>query len=369
MRRKYLDNIRWMTVAVVLLYHVFYMYNAVGVPGVVGKITNMEVQYQDLFQYIVYPWIMPVLFIVSGISSRLYLEHHTAKEFVKSRTAKCLVPVTIGLFAFQFIQGFVNASLSDALKNTKEGMQGAPSVVVFVVCAIICIASGMGVLWYLQMLWLFSLVLLLIRLIDKDRLWKISGKMPIWLIVLFVIPVYGAAQIGNTPFIVVYRFGLYFFVFLMGYFVFSHDEVIERMKKWFFVFLIPAIGIGIAFCIVNFGKNYADNPVYRSPLFIAYGYFTCMAIISCMARFGDVSNGFTRWMSKRSFGLYIFHYLGISAVGLFLAKPGLISPLAAYLLSTLAGFLGSYILYEIISRIPVYRWMVLGMKKEKKRNE
>ena len=41
MRRKYLDNIRWMTVAVVLLYHVFYMYNAVGVPGVVGKITNM----------------------------------------------------------------------------------------------------------------------------------------------------------------------------------------------------------------------------------------------------------------------------------------------------------------------------------------
>ena len=137
MRRKYLDNIRWMTVAVVLLYHVFYMYNAVGVPGVVGKITNMEVQYQDLFQYIVYPWIMPVLFIVSGISSRLYLEHHTAKEFVKSRTAKCLVPVTIGLFAFQFIQGFVNASLSDALKNTKEGMQGAPSVVVFVVCAII----------------------------------------------------------------------------------------------------------------------------------------------------------------------------------------------------------------------------------------
>ena len=87
MRRHYLDNIRWMTVAAVVIYHVFYMYNAEGVQGVVGKITNMDVQYQDLLQYIIYPWIMILLFIVSGISSRLYLEKHTAKEFVRSRTA------------------------------------------------------------------------------------------------------------------------------------------------------------------------------------------------------------------------------------------------------------------------------------------
>lgn len=367
MRKKYLDNIRWMTVVVVVLYHVFYMYNGEGIPGVVGKITNMDIQYQDLFQYIVYPWIMPILFIVSGISSRLYLDHHTGKEFAKSRTVKCLVPVTIGLFAFQFIQGYVNASLSNALVNTAEGMKGAPDFIIKIVCAIICIASGMGVLWYLQMLWIFSLVLLLIRLIDKDRLWKVCAKTPVWLIALFVIPVYGAAQLGNTPMIVVYRFGLYFFVFLLGYFVFSHDEVIERMKKWFFIFLVPAIGLGIAFCIVYFGDNYADNPVYRSPLFLAYSYFACMAILSCMARFGDVSNKFTQWMSKRSFGLYIFHYLGISSVGLFLARPGLIPPLAAYLLSAIAGFAGAYLLYEIISRIPVYRWMVLGMSKKKEK--
>jgi len=366
MRKHYLDNIRWITVAIVVLYHVFYMYNAEGIPGVVGKITNMDVQYQDLFQYIVYPWIMPVLFIVSGISSRLYLDRHTAKEFVRSRTAKCLVPTTIGLLAFQFIQGYVNASLSNALVNTREGMQGMPAPVVFLVCAIICIASGQGVLWYIQMLWLFSLALLLIRLIDKDRLWKVCAGTPVWVIVLLAVPVYLAGQIGNTPLIVVYRFGLYFFVFLLGYFVFSHDEVIERMKKYFPLFLIPAIGLGTAFCIIYFGKNYADNPVYRSPLFLAYSYFSCMAIIACAARFGDVTNPFTQWMSKRSFGLYIFHYLGISSVGLFLVRPGLVPPVVAYLLSTVAGFAGAYLLYEIISRIPVYRWMVLGMKGKKK---
>lgn len=366
-RKFYLDNIRWMTVVAVVIYHILYMYNAEGISGVVGKITNMDVQYQDLLQYIIYPWIMILLFIVSGISSRLYLEHHTAKEFVKSRTAKCLVPVTIGLFAFQFIQGYVNAGLSGGIEKTMEGMKGtAPTPVIYIVCAVICIASGIGVLWYLQMLWLFSLVLLLIRLIEKDRLWKVCTKTPVWLIVLLAVPVYLAGQIGNTPLILVYRFGLYFFVFLLGYFVFSHDEVIERMKKWFFLFLIPAIGLGTVFCIKYFGENYAENPSYQSALFLGYGYFASMSILAMMARFGDVSNKFTQWMSKRSFGLYVFHYLGISAVGLYLAKPGLVPPLAAYLLSTVAGFAGAYLLYEIISRIPVYRWMVLGMKKSGK---
>ena len=57
-RKYYLDNIRWITVVIVVLYHVIYMYNAEGIPGVCGKITDLEVQYFDVFQYIVYPWFM-----------------------------------------------------------------------------------------------------------------------------------------------------------------------------------------------------------------------------------------------------------------------------------------------------------------------
>ena len=68
MRKYYLDNIRWITVVIVVLYHVFYMYNAEGVLGGIGQITNLSVQPYDIFQYLVYPWFMPVLFIVAGIS-------------------------------------------------------------------------------------------------------------------------------------------------------------------------------------------------------------------------------------------------------------------------------------------------------------
>ena len=360
MRRKYLDNIRWMTVILVVIYHVLYMYNAEGVAGVVGKITNLEVQYYDVFQYVVYPWFMCILFIVSGISSRLYLEKHSGKEFAKSRTRKLLVPSTIGIFAFQFIQGFFNTRNSDAVNMMK--MVPAP------IAYIIMVLSGIGVLWYIQILWIFSMLLLLVRLIEKDRLWKLGEKTNVLALILLTIPVWGASLILNTPIICVYRFGLYGILFFLGYFVFSHEEVIERLKKYFLLFLIPAIIMGILFCILYFGQNYADKPINRYPLFAAYAWFACMAILGGMAKYADFENSFTKWMSKKSFGLYVFHYLGISMVAVLLAKPGYISAVPAYILSTVAAFGLAYVLYEIISRIPVYRWMVLGIKKDKKRN-
>ncbi len=69
MRKHYLYNVRWITVIIVVSYHVFYMYNAEGVPGGFGRITDLPVQYYDAFQYLVYPWFMPVLLIINTFRS------------------------------------------------------------------------------------------------------------------------------------------------------------------------------------------------------------------------------------------------------------------------------------------------------------
>ena len=62
MRRHYLDNIRWMTVALVVIYHVIYIYNAVMPPyRRIGAFS--ETQAQDALLYILYPWFMILLFI------------------------------------------------------------------------------------------------------------------------------------------------------------------------------------------------------------------------------------------------------------------------------------------------------------------
>lgn len=357
MRKHYLDNIKWITVVIVVIYHVIYMYNAEGIPGVVGNITGLERQHYDVFQYMVYPWFMFLLFMISGISSRCYLEKHTEGEFFRSRTTKLLVPSTIGLFVFQFIQGYFNTRLSDAMYT----MQSVPAPVAY----LIMVASGIGVLWYIQLLWVLCALLIPIRKLDKDRLWNLGAKTNIIAIMIFSIPVFGAAQILNTPVIVVYRFGYYGMAFLLGYFVFSHDEVIDILKRWSPVFVLVAISLGTSFSWRYFGQNYADIPANRSPLFIFFGYFASIAALGAGAKYLDYTNAFTSWMSRHSWGLYIFHYLGISIVAVEVAQSNILSPALVYVLTLVSAFCTAYLLEALISRIPFFRWAVLGIKKKK----
>lgn len=361
MRKHYLDNIRWITVVIVVVYHVFYMYNAEGIQGVVGNISGHVPQYWDVFQYLTFPWFMFLLFMVSGISSRLYLANHTDKDFFKSRTTKLLVPSTIGLLAFQFIQGYFNTRLSNAMNVMKT----VPAPVAFLIMAV----SGIGVLWYIQLLWVFSVVLIPVRKIEKDRLWKLAGKTNIIVIILMAIPVFGAAQILNTPIICVYRFGYYGLAFLLGYFVFSHDEVIDALKKNAIWLTIVAVVLAVAFSVVYFGDNYADAPVFKTPLFTLFGWFASIAFLGMGARYLDFSNKFTTVMNKYSWGLYVFHYLGISIVAVCIASKGILPFPVVYLLSLVSAFAVAFILYELISRLPFFRWAVLGIKKVRSRSD
>ena len=91
MRKTYIDNIRWITVVLVVLYHVFYVFNAAGVSGCVGPL--FDTQYQDAVLYILYPWFMLLLFVVSGMSARFYLDGHSCREFMRSKNDKAACSV------------------------------------------------------------------------------------------------------------------------------------------------------------------------------------------------------------------------------------------------------------------------------------
>lgn len=357
MRKYYIDNIRWITVLLVALYHVIYMYNGVATAGVIGPFA--EVQYQDALQYILYPWFMVILFIISGISSRYYLENHTIKEFIASRTRKLLVPSTIGLFVFQWILGYFNMAISNAFEFMPDTM---PKVILYLIMSV----SGTGVLWYIQLLWIFSLGLALIRRFEKGKLYNICEKTNPIILLLLGIVVWGSAQILNTPIIVVYRFGIYGFCFLLGYFVFAHETVIERLTKYWHIFAVAAVALGIGYVCYYFGENYAMEPIVSSPFSVAFCWVAILAIFAVMKKWGDYTNPFATRMTKKSFGLYVFHYLPLAAVAYYMNRYTKASALPSYLIAGLATFAGGFLLYEVISRIPVLRWCVLGIKKEKK---
>lgn len=353
MRKYYLDNIRWITIILVVIYHVIYMFNGIATAGVIGPF--YEKQYQDGIQYILYPWFMVLLFILAGMCSRYYLEVHTIKDFVRSRTRKLLVPSTIGLLVIGWIQGYINMTISNAFDVMPDTIPGF-------VMYFIMVLSGTGVLWFIQMLWLFSMLLALIRKYEKGRLYALGGKANILTMVLLVIPVYLSGLILNTPVICVYRFGIYGFTFFLGYFVFAHEKVTDHISRFCIPLLAMTILLAILYLLTHYGDNYAVMPTVNCIPAVAYGWSACLAIIGSMKKWGNTMPEFAAFLAKRSFGLYVFHYLPLSAAAYVLCNFTSLPPLSIYLLTALAAFAGSLILYEIISRIPILRWCLLGRR-------
>ena len=182
MRKYYIDNIRWITIVLVVIYHVIYMFNSVITEGVIGPVTT--VHWQDTIQYIFYPWFMVILFLISGMCAKYYLDNHSDKEFIRARTRRLLVPSTIGVFVFGWIQGYFNMAISGAFHNLPETLP------VFILYPIMSV-SGIGVLWTIQVMWILSMILVLIRKIEKAVSVHFAQK-PIWLYCFFLEFRYGA---------------------------------------------------------------------------------------------------------------------------------------------------------------------------------
>lgn len=356
MRRPYIDNVRWVTVVLVVLFHVIYMFNGIAPEGVVGPF--YPVQYQDAVQYILYPWFMVVLFLLSGMCARYALERKSDREFLKERTRKLLVPSTIGLLVFQWIQGYVNMTLSGAFDQMPAEM---PKVVLYLIMAL----SGSGVLWTIQMMWVYSLALVLLRKLEKGRLAALCEKLPASPVLLAALGIgeWAAAQVLNTPVIVVYHFGTYGFAFFAGYYIFSQEKMTDCLAKWGPAFGGAALILAASQVKTYFGQSFAVSPVVNAPLTVTYLWCTCLAVLGLMKRYGDKETGLTRFMARKSWGLYLFHYLPLSFLALVLTRHTDLAPVWIYLLCGVGAYLVPLPLYELISRVPVLRWCVLGIGK------
>ena len=367
MRKHWMDNLRWVTVLLVLFYHVIYFYNNKGVFGGIGGFGPYpEVpQYQDIVMYILYPWFMPLLFILAGISARYALEKKSAGDWFKARTRKLLVPGTIGLFVFHWMTGYFNTAVGRGL----DIFDGMPGVAKYALMAV----SGTGPLWFVQLLWLLSIVLLLVRKLDsKDKFWNACGKLSIvWIIMLGVLFWAGEQTLIKNPrpesadgLLNLYKPVFYLICFLLGYFVFSHGEVQQKIKQAWIPLLGCAVVAGTVLIVTTFGQDNTSAIYMSSPLNCLYGWLACLALMGWFQAKFDYTGKFAGYMTRTSYGLYIDHYLVVAAIGYMLKMYTQLPPVAIYIILTIAVFTLSPALYELLHRIPFIRWSVFGEKKK-----
>lgn len=215
------------------------------------------------------------------------------------------------------------------------------------------------------MLWVCALVLLAVRRIEGGRLLAKCAALPCWAVVLLGVAAWAAAQVLNMPVIAVYRFGIYLFSYLAGYYVFSQQAVVDALARRAPILCGAAAVLGAAYLWRSWGLNYAEAPNVNSPLAIAYAWAACLAIFGGMKRWGDRTGRFAAFMTQHSFGLYICHYLALSAAAYGLVYCLRWRGVGVYLLSAAAAFGGGLALYAVLRRIPVVRYCVFGIQKEK----
>lgn len=371
-RKHWIDNLRWVTVLLVLFYHVFYFYNNKGVFGGIGGFGEFPEykQYQDIVMYILYPWFMPLLFLLAGVSARYALQKQSAKEWFKARTRKLLVPGTIGLLVFHWMVGYFNTVVA-----AREGVfDGVPAVAKYFIMAF----SGTGPLWFIQVLWLLCLVLLLVRVIDgKDKIWNWCGKANLVVVIVLGVLFWAGEQTmikhprpeSLDGLLNLYKPLFYLVPFLLGYFVFSHDEVQEKLKKAWIPLLACAVVAGTVLVVTTFGQDNTSPQYLGSWLNCLYGWLMCLAMMAWFKARFDHTNRFATYMTQSSYGIYIAHYLVIASLGYMMKTYTSLAPWMMYVILFVAVMLLSPAIYEIIKRIPFVRWCVLGIKKEKKHEQ
>ncbi len=365
MRKHWLDNLRWTTVVSVLFYHVIYFYNNKGVVGGIGGFGGN--QYQDIIMYVLYPWFMMLLFLIAGISSRYSLEKTSSKQFFKSKTTKLLVPSTLGLFVFHWISGYFNTLVTEYTIGSPLFPEEMPVFIKYFIFSF----SGIGPLWFIQDLWLFSIILLLIRKFDKkDKLWQACEKIGIIPIILLGLLLYvGSFTLISNPraesfdgLLNLYKPLNYLIPFLMGYFVFSHDKVQEILGKYSIYLTSIALISGTILTITTFGQDNTSPQYLQSPMNIIYTWFMILGLLGLFQRYCNKTNPFATYMTKSSFGIYIVHYMVIACFGFMMKVHTSLPAFAIYAILTLAVFTLSPLIYELLRRIPIVRWCVFGRK-------
>ena len=379
MRYHYLDNIRWVTVLLVMFFHVFYYFNAYCMGSGIGGFSDY--QPQDAVVYLLYPWLMPLLFVVAGMSSRYALQRKSAGEYLRTRTRKLLVPATLGLFVFQWMAGYFGMQTMNFRFHADLGA-GQPWWVMYIMWAV----CGGGGLWFIQLLWLFSLIIIPIHRIGS-RLKRASNRtLPQWFILVLML-LFGALLYLSDQTVMdgdnsmqdpamlynVYRPLYYLTAYLFGYFFFVREEVQCLLVRLRWMTIPAALVCGIWLTITTFGQD-AYSPAYiRSVSNNLYAWLVVLAMFAIFRRWCNYNTSQLRnssaakictFFRDASYGLYILQFFVYMSVGYLLRAYTALPAWTMYVLLFIAMFGVTPLLYLLVSHIPILRYCVLGIRKK-----
>jgi peptidoglycan/LPS O-acetylase OafA/YrhL len=365
-RQNYLDWLRVLGVLAVIFYHTTRFFNSEDW-HVKNAITYGWV---DIWNDFALTWLMPLLFVVSGISLFYAVGKSGEGRFVKDKVLRLLVPLLVGMFTHCALQVYLERLTHGDFSGTffqfiPYYFQGHyegdnPAAGNFA-------RTGMH-LWYL--LWLFVFTLLLYPLM-RWLLGRGKGVLD-WLgnalsqsgaVLLLALPLFlFALDSEDTPFLLWWEAGwpllAYLWLILAGFLLTSSQRLLDRVQhmRWFSLALAVVVMGATAFSAYS-GGNRALGWCLRG----LSSWCWVLAFVGLARQYLTRRMPFLLYANEAVLPVYVLHQTVILAVGYFVVQwaiPSLLKWALIFVLS-LAIIMG---LYEfLIRRFDVLR-VLFGLK-------
>jgi peptidoglycan/LPS O-acetylase OafA/YrhL len=225
MRKNFIDNLRWMAIFLLFPYHVFMIYNNYGEVFYINGIGNALL---SNFIYLVWPWFMPFLFVLAGISSNYALKNKSPVEYLKERFLRLFIPLISGILIIIPCMPF----LADKFHNGYTGNYFQHYILFFTKWTNLTGSDGSftpGHLWFIFYLFIISLITFPIMVLYN----KTNKKIPIQriniliLILLFIFPLIGQLILDISR----KSLGEYGVFFMLGYLILSDNTISKYFLK------------------------------------------------------------------------------------------------------------------------------------------
>jgi len=369
-RRYDLDWLRVALIGFVFLFHSGRFFDTGG-----WHVKNAETYFGvQVWTTFLANWMMPAIFAVSG-ASLFFALGSSNRKFIKDKMLRLLMPLIVGAFTHAAVQVYLErvshcqfaGTFFDFLPHYFDGLYGSGGNF-----------AWMGLhLWYLLVLFVFSLALLPLFRWLKGRGARVLNKFgdvlalplvvyalaaPIALLMVNLNPtnmLLGSRDFGGWP------LPIYLLFFVYGFVVISHAGLQQRIMRQCWLSLALSL-VGFAVLAVIWGSQ-GDAP-YGVPrytqIFTVFGISGWCWILAFMG-FGmkhlTRSTPFLQYANEAVLPFYILHQTVLIVIGYFVVQSSM-PDLLKWLIIAATSFAVIMVLYEfVVRRVNVLRFL-FGLK-------
>jgi surface polysaccharide O-acyltransferase-like enzyme len=376
-----MDWLRVIFVSGLIMIHVAAMFDPYPITAVKGRPTFPLI----LFATFLHEWRLAVLFIVSGAASYFALGFLNARQFVKMRIRRIVIPLIIGTLFIVPVQLYYWQFLNNPTYNKTYLHFYFTIMYRFFVYGLFGTARETlhwAHLWFLAYLFVASLVALpLLVYLRHGKGQEFIPKLAAfvekpWAIFLFSIPlvlveVTLRAMWTSSRIIIIddgATFTLNLILFIYGFIIFSNDRIRRAIEAHRWSALLGGILTSAIYLIITF--------VFRTPtrgynlnwsLFMllrgASVWFWCVAVLGFGSKYLDFNHKVLAYLNEAVYPVYVVH-LPIATMIAYRLVHLPVPPLVQFTIIVIFTLAFSLLLFEVIRRTKITRFL-FGLKTKK----